>query len=159
MDLEINLIPASNSDVRFYFELKNDKKVLAASFNSNKVNFETHKKWFFDKLSSKDTFLYLICLHNHKVGQIRLDVQNNVGEISISIIEKYRGKGISPAAIKILSSLMFKKILGLKKIIAKIKTENLYSKKVFLKAGFKVKNFTSLKSGIVYMEMLRPGRK
>jgi spore coat polysaccharide biosynthesis protein SpsF len=68
------------------------------------------------------------------IGQIRVDIQDEVGIISFSVAQEYRGLGYGS---KLLKSLK-KELLNTKvtRLLGQVKYDNLASQHVFEKAGF-----------------------
>ena len=126
---------AKINDVRFIFNL-HTQNVLKKNFFSKKVtSFNDHKLWFKNKIKEKMLF---ICTYKSKVGYIRYDKLNkNSLTVSIAIKDKFKKKGFGRIMLK--KTLRKKKMIK-KKIYAKVKYNNLSSKKFFLNNGFKLIN-------------------
>jgi RimJ/RimL family protein N-acetyltransferase len=132
----LSLRPAEASDVDFYFALRNDQSVRTFAFDSSAVDFETHSKWFAEKLNDLNAFMFTVVLETIPVGQVRIDVKGEQGEIGVAVLEQYRGRGIATSAIRKCCLLLFSKVPDLKAVVAHIKQENIASQNAFAKAGF-----------------------
>jgi len=130
---------ATENDIKDVFDLSNDPIVRNNSFNSEIILFENHVKWFNNKLKDRNTVFYIIRNINQEfVSQIRLEKENeNNWIISISIVEKFRGKGL----VKIILKETINKFLAnshAENIYAFIKKSNTTSLISFQKAGFSI---------------------
>ena len=76
---------------------------------------------------------------DNKIGQVRFYKDGRQSEISISLHEKYREQGYGTNSIKQSSNKALSSS-GIKKIVAKIKKDNVVSIKAFKKAGYKLSN-------------------
>jgi spore coat polysaccharide biosynthesis predicted glycosyltransferase SpsG/RimJ/RimL family protein N-acetyltransferase len=145
----IYLTEAEPLHLDFLFRLRNNEDVRKNSIDSNLISFDNHKNWFHKKLSDDNSFLRIIKFNDKNVGQIRLDIQANLGIISIALIEEFRGLGIANIALKMfLEFITTKRILT--SLIAFIKTSNKGSIRLFESCGFKLK---TTKEGICEYEL------
>ncbi|PKH50415.1 hypothetical protein CXF68_06770 [Tenacibaculum sp. Bg11-29] len=132
---------AKFDDADDYFKWLNDSEVRNQSYNSNKVNFEDHVKWFKSKIKDSKTLL-LIFQNSEKqnIGQIRIQkTEEREALIGLSIDKKHRGNNYASKALKIASEYF----LGLNPnfiINAFIKIENTKSEKAFKNSGFELEN-------------------
>jgi RimJ/RimL family protein N-acetyltransferase len=132
----IKIRNARIEDIDTYFNWANEEVVRKLSFNSEKIPYSEHEGWFKNCLTDKNCFMYLFFITN-EIGQVRiqkLDADESV--ISISIDEKYRGKGYGVQMLN-MSIESFRKISPKSVISAYIKVENVSSKNIFEKSGFK----------------------
>ncbi len=128
----------NKDDIDLYFEWANDETTRQNSFNSEKISFELHCKWFLNKIEDKNTLMLIFENEiNQAIGQVRIEQKADENVIGISIDKSFRGKGFASKIIEIASDEFFKKY-NLKSIIAYIKKENQGSLKGFQKANFKI---------------------
>lgn len=113
------------------FEIANDDDVRESSFNSEKIELDSHKIWFENILKDDSVKFYVLEYGDDLIGQLRLDFDEEFPVISISLNKDYRGLGLS----KVLLSKGLSLIKG--KVIAYIKKENLRSISFFKSMGFK----------------------
>lgn len=113
------------------YEIANDDEVRESSFNSEKIELDSHKIWFKNILKDDSVKFYVLEYENDLIGQLRIDFDEKYPVISISINKKYRGLGLS----KILLSKGLELIDG--KIVAYIKKDNFRSISFFEVMGFK----------------------
>lgn len=120
------------SDCLKIFEIANDSEVRKNSFNSHKIDLETHKKWFNKILNDNTTKFLVLEFKGDIIGQLRFDFDDEYPVISISLNKKYRGLGLS-------KYLLNKGIdyIGEDILIADIKKTNTKSISFFKAMGFK----------------------
>lgn len=124
----------SNLDALTLFDWANESSVRANSFNKNKISIIEHFKWFKDKISNDDSSIYILTdLYKSYIGQIRVDKINEYFEIGFSISNEYRGKGLGNKIIQLLLNE-----LGNVNYLAKVKKQNIASKKAFINNGFRI---------------------
>lgn len=128
---------ATPDDVRPIFELSNDSVVRQSSFHPAKINYTSHKKWFYNKVTDQNVVFLVALMDGMFAGQVRFEIAaSSEALISLSVVQKFRGMGIG-------SFLITEGIVHLreikpevKKVIAYIKSDNESSLKLFKKNGF-----------------------
>lgn len=126
-----NFRPIRKEDCLKIFEIANDSDVRQSSFNSDKILFADHKKWFNNIINDHSVKFYVLEYDEDLIGQLRLDFDEKYPVVSISLNKKYRGLGLS----KILLNKGLELIDG--KVIAYIKKDNARSISFFKSMGFK----------------------
>lgn len=132
---------ATLADTKLYFDWANDSSVREQSYNTNTIDFESHKKWFESKVED-DSCMLLIFQNEEKlnVGQIRIQKENEKEAlIGISIAAEHRGKGLAKEMLFLASDYFLENNKGYL-INAYIKEQNRSSKQAFEKAGFEFDN-------------------
>lgn len=133
---KITLRKARESDLMFYFNLRNEEGVRRASFNPEAIDLETHTSWFLNKIKDPNCFMFVALECEKPIGQMRIDIEGKIGETNISLTSEGRGKGYAPIVIKQALEEVAKKIPELKILVAHIKPNNIASIKSFERAGF-----------------------
>lgn len=134
---KLNLRKAGSKDCRFIWELANDPVVRSVSFSTDEIPWEKHQQWFIAKIQDPKCRFYVAeNAFGEKLGQIRFELKAEGWVISLSIISKFRGKGLGSDLIKAGSQTMFDTDHKIKKIHAYIKNENISSIRVFEKSGY-----------------------
>lgn len=119
-------------DAQFLFELRNEKSNRLMFANTKPVKWEDHIAWLTGKLKTPDFSLFIILdEQDNRLGQFRID---SMGEVSVSIADHFKGKGVGAQVIKIGSEYYRK--TSAKVLIANIKSENIASLKAFQNAGY-----------------------
>ncbi len=145
----IKLRLAKLNDIDTYFNWANEDSVRKLSFNSEKISYQDHKVWYQNQLNDKNCFMYIFYT-DKDIGQVRiLKLSNTNAVINISIDEKYRGKGYGVQML-VMSIEIFRKSFPNIKINAYIKIENIASKNIFEKSGFKLKDTLFYKNSNSY---------
>nr|WP_242825602.1 GNAT family N-acetyltransferase [Clostridium botulinum] len=131
------LIPANESHCELIYEWSNDDEVRKNSFNSDKIIYEEHAKWYLNKLRDSNCCIYLLADANKSIGIVRIERKQNKNVISYSIAKEFRGKGYG---YKILLKLEEELIKEYKEIVLTgyVKEENISSIKIFKKLNYKV---------------------
>lgn len=129
----ISLRKALKTDDLFLFELRNDPSVRDMSVTTAKVEWDQHVTWLNQRLHDASTHLFIAEFNGRPVGQTRIDSD---GEISISLISPFRGRGLSTKILLAVIALLQKDKGRVKKISAKVKSNNFVSLHSFRSAGF-----------------------
>lgn len=136
MDNSINLRKVQEKDCEILFKWANDKLVRENAFNSEGINYDTHKKWFEKKIKDDNTEIFIVLADDEMIGQIRIDLDNGKGLIDYSIESSYRGKGYGTEILKKIVDMVKDQGLSIDKLIGKVKHDNIPSQKAFEKAGY-----------------------
>jgi len=127
-------------DIELLFNWANDEEVRKQSFKTDKIDFETHKNWFQNKINDKNSQMYIAEIDSNPVSLIRFDKKQEYAVISILIDRKWRGKTLSvPILINITEIFHQEHHLP---VYAYIKQNNTASIKAFENAGFIFQNET-----------------
>tara|TARA_Y100000590_G_scaffold18275_1_gene21764 strand:+ start:26574 stop:28067 length:1494 start_codon:yes stop_codon:yes gene_type:complete len=139
LEKNLTLRKAKADDCIDYFNWANDPHVRFNSFKSKKIKFLKHKKWFYEKIKSKNSFLFVLEANKLPIGQIRFDRNKDNMLIDYSLDSIVRGRGWGSKLI----TLGLNKIRRIKPslILAKVKSSNHPSISTFLKLGFERNNF------------------
>ena len=126
----------TNLDALLLFDWANDSVVRENSINKEKISIIDHYSWFYKKIKNNDSRIYILTdVYKSNIGQIRVDKKDEHFEIDYSIANSYRGRGFGN---KILQLLLIE--MGNVNYLAKVKIENIASKKVFINNGFKLQS-------------------
>lgn len=124
------------------FEIANDDEVRKSSFNSEKIELETHKNWF-KSILKNDLVKFLVLEYSGDIiGQLRFDFDEEYPVISISLNKKYRGLGLS----KHLLNKGIEYLGDFDKIVAYIKKDNIKSISFFKSMGFRLDSEVVIKN-------------
>lgn len=127
---------ANENDLLMLYEWANDQQVRQNSFSANKITLDEHKKWFYDKLKSDKTDMYIYISANIAVGQIRIDYENNIGTISYSIADVYRGHGLADRMLELAEKKVKENRKEIDILRASVKFENKISQRKFENRGY-----------------------
>lgn len=137
--MKISLKKANFSDIEFLWYLRNQPNIYKYFRNPKKAEWSEHINWILPiLLGVSPKYVFIITQSNIPIGQIRVDYENpEKSDISISILEKFRGKGIAVKAL-LLAIKEIKKSGKVKKLLAEIHETNFPSIKLFGKLNFKM---------------------
>lgn len=138
-DTVLHFRKAEENDVDLYFEWANDPVVRSLSYNKNPILYESHVKWFQNKIKNPNSLMLIFSnQENIPVGQVRIDPGVESGDpiIGVSVAGKFRGKGLGSEIIRLASNHYLDKY-PTGKIRACIFSTNQASIQSFTKAGFR----------------------
>lgn len=135
----IYLREALQSDVDLLYEWANDPNVRQNSFQSEEIPYETHLEWFDCMMGNKDIAQYILMDGEEPVGQIRLIINGSEAEIGYSISSHHRRKGYGRMILRLILEEANLKFPEVQKLVAKVKPENIVSKKLFESEGYDMK--------------------
>lgn len=133
---EIELRSATLSDLDLVFQWANDTETRKNSFQTTKIPYEEHKKWYQSRLKSKASDIFICYKNEIPVGQIRLDYQEKQAYISYSVAKEERGKGYGTALLSLIEEKAKNDIKRVSILCAKVKKDNIASCKKFEKLGY-----------------------
>jgi RimJ/RimL family protein N-acetyltransferase len=111
------------------------------SFHPDPITPEAHAVWFREVLSGSRAWQLIVeMLDGTPVGQVRVAQD---GEISISLAEERRGRGLAAPALRAALDWA-RRELGLARAVARIKPDNEASIKAFEAVGFRCEGETSV---------------
>ena len=115
------------------FEWSNDPLVRRNAFDSKKIDWDSHEKWFKNILLDNNCKIFIFeNKQGNPVGQVRLDYLDKKWLIDYSIDQFFRGLGLGK---KIISKAI--NMIDKGTFMAKVKHKNQASIKTFLNLGFK----------------------
>lgn len=127
---ELYLRLATIEDKELLYEWRNDPVCRENSINSEKIAYDSHCRWFLNKLNSDECTLFICMKNNKPIGQIRIDYEDAVGKISYSIDSNFRGRGYGKKILELLEN--DKRLRGsITKLCAVVKENNIASQKCF----------------------------
>lgn len=121
--------PATMDDAEIVLEWRNDDITRANSFSKDIIDKDSHMNWYQRKIEDENCFLYIMENESEKIGQIRIDKVNDIGEVSYMIAPIKRGHGYGKQIIKLCESVIPKEI---KTLIGLVEDHNIPSKKCFV---------------------------
>lgn len=132
---------STEKDCRLVFNLSNDTIVRANSFNTDIIEYTRHVQWYEKAVSDINLLFFLVFDGDDFVGQIRFNRKSKQAVecvISLSIVDRFRGKGLAVFFLKKGIQEMQKEWPHIASIIAEVKDANISSNKLFLKGDFKL---------------------
>ncbi len=139
---------AEKIDLDLFFHWRNDPLVRQNSFTSEPVSLDNHSQWFLGRLHKDTSYLYVVETDATPVGQIRFEVENDDAEINYSMDKDFRGQGIARDFLSIGITYFRDEYPGVKRLIARVKPDNVASNNVFEKLGFELQPESGEKSNV-----------
>lgn len=135
----VYLREATQSDIDILYEWANDPIVRQNSFHSETIPYHVHQEWFAHMMEDENTIQYILMADGEPVGQIRLSIDGNEAEIGYSISSQHRRKGYGRMILQLIVEEVNQKFPNVEKLVAKVKPENIASKKLFESEGYDMK--------------------
>lgn len=126
----LKLRRAEKEDCRFLYELRNEEEVRKNSFQTEQFSYESHVAWFERKLEEKNTRIYILEQDGERIGQARVDLEGQNGEISYALCPGARGRSCSRWMLGNVEEEL-RGQAACRKLIAEVKRENIASQKIF----------------------------
>lgn len=133
---KIMLREAQTNDCELLWQWANDLAVRKNAFAQDSISLQCHEKWFFNKLSAPNCYIYIGEIEHIPCGQIRFEVENDDAIIDISVASGFRGIGIGTEIIQ-KGVQMFFAACPITRVKAIILKKNLPSINSFRRADFK----------------------
>lgn len=124
------------SDEELLLKWANDKTVRKNAFHQNPISQEEHKNWFRKALLDKSIIIFILIKNEVPVGQCRLNVEGDVAEIDYSIEKSFRGQGAGKTLLELVENEVKLKFPQIKRLIGKVKPENLASVQCFERSKY-----------------------
>lgn len=131
----LTLRRACVDDEATLLEWANDPDMRNNSFSKAMITPDQHHLWFMRKLSDPDTYVWIGCVGEQQVGQVRFDCHDARAMVDISISRSYRGKGYGVALLG-NAVRKFREAGRRETIEADVLESNQVSRSLFLAAGF-----------------------
>lgn len=130
----------TRQDVDIIFEWVNDPVTRRNSFNCETIDYESHVVWFNNVMRDQKCYFWILMEEYTPVGQVRLccDDKRNA-EISYSISPSNRNRGLGTIILEEALKKIEREGMDIKKVVAKVKPENMASIHLFEKMGFEEK--------------------
>lgn len=135
---ELYAVRAVKSDADILFEWANDKETRKNAFHTGPIAYETHLKWFEEKLKDENSVIFICKKNNENVGMLRFDRDGSTAVISYSIDKLQRGKGYGTSLINLAQTVALNEpcLKGVVRLVGYVKTDNIPSRKCFEKNGY-----------------------
>ena len=125
-----------HDDLDLLYQWANDPLVRNNSFNTDPIPYKNHVEWFNKMMSDSSVLQFILMDDDTPVGQIRLNVDGEEGEIGYSIGSEFRGQGYGHMILQLVADEVRRSYPEIKCLIAKVKPENVASSTLFEFAGY-----------------------
>jgi RimJ/RimL family protein N-acetyltransferase len=132
----LSLRRATEADAELLLEWRNDPDTRAGSFQQDPIGLEEHRAWLRGVLADSERVLLVVELDGVPSGSVRVDREDaETAEIHIALAASARGRKVGLWALR-EASQQADGLLGVKRIRARVKSDNLASLRAFEAAGF-----------------------
>ena len=137
-EFHIQTRKALKDDLKLFFNWANDKTVRDFSISKAEISIEDHSAWFYKKIQSIDSVMYVFEESKNALGQVRFDRKDELIQIGYSIDKYYRGKGFGKVILKLaLENILNEPLIeNCSSIIGKVRVTNEASTRVFKDLNF-----------------------
>ena len=132
---EVVLRPATSADRALLLEWRNDQDVVRYSLSGRPVAAAEHANWLTARLAEPAPRLWIAEEAGEPVGQVRVDLEDETGTVSISVAPAHRGRGVGSRMLWALVIEM-EADAAVRSLLALVHGENTASLRSFERAGF-----------------------
>ena len=135
---EYEIVVAEKKDAERIWEIRNSPLVREKSGNSEIIELEDHKKWFYGKyFENGNNFCFVLKKEIKTIGYCRFDYdeKHSIYVLSIAINSNNQSRGLGSRLLERSLALLQKMQKGL--VLAEVKKDNDVSGKLFERNGFK----------------------
>ncbi len=130
----LELRKVTDEDAKLIHEWVNDPGVRAVSFRPEPISWETHERWFADRLAAVCLWFIAQDATGRPIGQIRFDRDGDEATVSIALSPLQRGRGYGAALVR--RGTLRAVEAGVRVVHAFAKPDNAASIAVFRTAGY-----------------------
>lgn len=127
---------ADPQDMELLYRWVNDPETRRNSFTQHEISREEHEEWFAGMMRDPNRIQYILMDGDVSVGQIRIDIMDEVAQISYSIAPNERGKGFGQRIIGLAKNEIKKEYPFVRTLEAAVKPQNAASISCFESNGF-----------------------
>lgn len=127
---------ATQEDCDLLFEWANDVECRKNSFSQEKIDYDTHVRWFRAHLQDEKSDVFLAVWDSVEVGMLRLDYEQNQALISYSVAAKERKKGYGKKILQLAEICVREHKENIHILTGKVKNDNVISMHIFEELGY-----------------------
>ncbi|MBJ7596043.1 MAG: GNAT family N-acetyltransferase [Candidatus Dormibacteraeota bacterium] len=132
----VTLRPVRPDDVALLFQWRNDHDAVRFSVSGRAVTLDEHEAWLARRLRDPATRLWIAEEDGVAVGQVRLDVDDDTGTVSIAVAAGQRGRGVGSAILQAMQAGVLS-TGAVTRLRALVHPDNSVSLRAFTRAGFR----------------------
>ncbi|WFU75681.1 UDP-2,4-diacetamido-2,4,6-trideoxy-beta-L-altropyranose hydrolase [Bradyrhizobium sp. CB2312] len=133
---QLTLRRATADDARRLWLWRNDPDARTMSGDSRPLPWDTHTKWFNNRIVDANTLIFILQVDGRPCGNVRFHIElTGTAVVSIAMARNVRGRGYGGTALALACQEAFGQGFC-ERVEARVKRENLASQRIFLKAGF-----------------------
>jgi UDP-2,4-diacetamido-2,4,6-trideoxy-beta-L-altropyranose hydrolase len=130
------LRPAGEGDAPLLLEWRNDPEAIRFSVTGLAVAPADHVRWLAARLADPQTRLWIAEEAATAVGQVRVDIADGIGVVSVAIAPDQRGRGLGSAVLGAMVHEIERED-RVSTLRALTHTENVASTRAFERVGFR----------------------
>jgi RimJ/RimL family protein N-acetyltransferase len=134
-DDDLGLRAAMPEDRDVVRALRNEPEAVRWSGTGRAVSAAEHKEWFETRLVDPSSRLWVARQTARTVGQVRVDVRDGVGTVSIVVAAGDRGRGLGRRMLHLLDTAL-RADEQVHTLTAEVHPDNVASRRLFERAGF-----------------------
>ena len=69
--MKLTLSKVKKNNCKTIFKIRNEKSVRLNSKNTNFINFNDHKKWFYKNYNLRKNYFFICKINNNSIGYVR----------------------------------------------------------------------------------------
>src|SRR5487761_22820 len=97
---EVTLRPATEDDSDVLLEWRNDPEAIRFSVSGRGVTPAEHREWLSGRLAHPGSRLWIAEQAGTAVGQVRVDMEDGIGTVSVAVAPSQRGLGLGSAVLQ-----------------------------------------------------------
>jgi RimJ/RimL family protein N-acetyltransferase len=132
---EVTLRPATEDDSDVLLQWRNDPEAIRFSVSGHGVTPAEHREWLSGRLADAGTLLWIAERTGTAVGQVRVDMEDGIGTVSVAVAPSQRGRGLGSAVLQAMVIEMASEA-RVRRLLAVAQAENTASIRAFERAGF-----------------------
>lgn len=137
LPVDLCLRNACWDDCELILQWANDPVARTASFHSDPIPWDEHKRWFSSKIQDPSCVFFIATTHvGERIAQVRFEMKDGVAVISASLGREFREYGWGSKIIRQACEKLFRE-RKVECVQALIKNDNVSSLRAFERAGFK----------------------
>ncbi|MHB8488750.1 MAG: GNAT family N-acetyltransferase [Candidatus Dormibacteria bacterium] len=147
---DVALRAAHDDDASLIRTWRNDPDAVRFSTGARPVSEAEHARWFVAALADPRTRLWVAEENDVPVGQVRVDLDGDVGVVSIAVAASARGRGVGRAMLRLALAEIERQRL-VTTVRALTHPDNLASVSAFEQVGFRRRDGSE--NGFVVLEL------
>lgn len=133
----ITLRRAGSDDAALLLEWRNDPDAVRFSVTGRPVSREDHERWFATRRDDPQVHLWIAEEHGAPVAQVRVDVDESTGVVSVAVAPSHRGRGIGSEVLRAMA-ICIAEDERVHVLRALVHPDNTPSVRAFERAGFRL---------------------
>jgi RimJ/RimL family protein N-acetyltransferase len=148
--LRVTLRSARDEDAERLLQWRNDPNAVRFSASGRAVTAEEHAAWLAARRRDRAIRLWIAERGGEAVGQVRVDVSERVGTVSIAVAAEHRGQGVGVAMLAAMIDAVGHDD-AIDCMQALVHPDNEVSLRLFERAGFR--RLQVMRAGFVVFEV------